>query len=109
MAGRGKLAHTVAAPSGDCACSPVPLIFAHIASADNFSPKLFSPDKALMKARSSRFLEELRERVFVGDGAMGTVLYSKGADLNKCFEELNLSMPSLVKEVHEAYVRAGAE
>ncbi len=43
------------------------------------------------------------------DGAMGTMLYTKGIFINRCFEELNLSMPSLVKEVHEAYVMAGAE
>jgi methionine synthase / methylenetetrahydrofolate reductase (NADH) len=62
-----------------------------------------------MKKRSTRFLEEFRERVFVCDGAMGTLLYSKGVASNRCFEELNLSMPSLIKEVHEAYIRAGAE
>ena len=62
-----------------------------------------------MKKRSTRFLEEFRERVFVCDGAMGTMLYSKGVASNRCFEELNLSMPSLIKEVHEAYIRAGAE
>ena len=62
-----------------------------------------------MKERSARFLEELRERVYVCDGAMGTMLYSKGVPINRCFEELNLSMPALIKEVHEAYIRAGAE
>ena len=62
-----------------------------------------------MKERSTRFLEELRERVFVCDGAVGTMLYSKGVAVNSCCEALNLSMPSLIKEVHEAYIRAGAE
>ena len=62
-----------------------------------------------MKQRAQRFLAELQERVFVCDGAMGTMLYSMGIPLNRCFEELNLVMPSLVKEVHESYVRAGAE
>jgi methionine synthase I (cobalamin-dependent)/5,10-methylenetetrahydrofolate reductase len=40
---------------------------------------------------------------------MGTVLYSKGVFINRCFDELNLSQPALVREVHEEYVRAGAE
>ena len=40
---------------------------------------------------------------------MGTMLYSKGVFINRCFDELNLSAPALVKEVHEEYVRAGAE
>ena len=62
-----------------------------------------------MNQRSQRFLQELHERVFVCDGAMGTMLYSKGIPITQCFEELNLSMPSLVKEVHEAYRKAGAE
>ena len=62
-----------------------------------------------MNKRSRRFLEEFQERVFVCDGAMGTMLYSKGIPITQCFEELNLSMPSLVKEVHEAYRKAGAE
>jgi methionine synthase I (cobalamin-dependent)/5,10-methylenetetrahydrofolate reductase len=57
----------------------------------------------------SRFLEELQQRVLICDGAMGTMLYSRGIFINRCFDELNLSMPGLVKEIHEAYARAGAE
>src|SRR5437867_4058768 len=48
-------------------------------------------------------------KVHVLDGAMGTMLYAKGFLLNVCYDELNLKQPKLVKEVHEAYVRAGAE
>src|SRR2546425_9364822 len=40
---------------------------------------------------------------------MGSMLYSKGFLLNVCYDELNLKQPKLVQEVHEAYVRAGAE
>ena len=40
---------------------------------------------------------------------MGTMLYSKGIFLNKCFDELNLTQPELVGEVHQDYVRAGAD
>src|SRR5213083_1894702 len=40
---------------------------------------------------------------------MGTMLYSKGFFLNVCYDELNVKQPKLVQEVHEAYVRAGAE
>ena len=54
------------------------------------------------------FLQALTERVLVCDGAMGTMLYAKGIFLNKCFDELNLLQPELVAEVHQAYVRAGA-
>ena len=48
-------------------------------------------------------------RVHVLDGAMGTMLYSKGFFLNVCYDELSRKQPKLVQEVHEAYVRAGAE
>src|SRR5512142_3140854 len=55
------------------------------------------------------FLSAPDERVLVCDGAMGTMLYSKGIFLNRCFDELNLTQPDLVAEVHQAYVRAGAD
>ncbi|HXH07060.1 MAG TPA: bifunctional homocysteine S-methyltransferase/methylenetetrahydrofolate reductase [Vicinamibacterales bacterium] len=55
------------------------------------------------------FLEALDRRVLVCDGAMGTMLYAKGVFLNRCFDELNVTQPDLVLEVHQAYVRAGAE
>jgi methionine synthase / methylenetetrahydrofolate reductase (NADH) len=48
-------------------------------------------------------------RVHVFDGAMGTMLYAKGFFLNVCYDELSLKQPKLVREVHEEYVRAGAE
>lgn len=48
-------------------------------------------------------------RVHLVDGAMGTVLYEKGAFLNVCYDELVVRQPALVREVHEAYVKAGAE
>ncbi len=55
------------------------------------------------------FLEKLEKTVLVCDGAMGTMLYSKGISLTRCFDELNLSSPELVKEVHLGYLKAGAE
>jgi len=55
------------------------------------------------------FIEALNQRVLVCDGAMGTMLYSKGVFINKSFDALNLSRPDLVEEVHQEYVRAGAD
>ena len=55
------------------------------------------------------FLERIDKRPVVCDGAMGTMLYAKGISLNRCYDELNLTMPQLVKEVHLAYLKAGAE
>lgn len=48
-------------------------------------------------------------RVHVLDGAMGTMLYAKGVFVNVCYDELNITHPTLVREVHGAYARAGAE
>jgi methionine synthase / methylenetetrahydrofolate reductase (NADH) len=45
----------------------------------------------------------------VFDGAMGTMLYAKGVFINVCYDELNLRAPDLVRDVHLAYVRSGAE
>ncbi len=55
------------------------------------------------------FLDAIDERVLVCDGAMGTMLYAKGVFINKSFDALNLTQPDLVAEVHQEYVRAGAD
>ncbi|BDG34747.1 bifunctional homocysteine S-methyltransferase/methylenetetrahydrofolate reductase [Saccharococcus caldoxylosilyticus] len=52
-------------------------------------------------------LQDLKERILIADGAMGTLLYSHGVD--RCFEELNLSKPEEIIHIHEAYIAAGAE
>ena len=49
------------------------------------------------------------DAVYVFDGAMGTRLYDKGIYINRSYDELNLVAADLVREVHEEYVRAGAE
>ncbi len=48
-------------------------------------------------------------QVIVFDGAMGTQLYNKGVFINQCYDELNLRAPDLVRDVHKAYKKAGAE
>jgi methionine synthase / methylenetetrahydrofolate reductase(NADPH) len=60
-------------------------------------------------SRSQEFREQLGQRVFVADGAMGTMLYAKGIFINRCYDELNLSSPDLVREIHQEYVKAGAQ
>src|SRR5581483_11007829 len=56
-----------------------------------------------------KFLDALDDRVLVCDGAMGTMLYAKGVFINKSFDALNVTQPDLVAEVHQEYVRAGAD
>src|SRR4051794_14120043 len=49
------------------------------------------------------------ETLVLFDGAMGTMLYARGVFINQCYDELNLKSPDLVRDVHRAYVKAGAE
>jgi methionine synthase I (cobalamin-dependent)/5,10-methylenetetrahydrofolate reductase len=54
------------------------------------------------------------DRLFAGgtvlcDGAMGTMLYSCGVFINRCYDELNVTQPETVRSVHEQYLQAGAE
>src|SRR4051795_9452933 len=55
------------------------------------------------------FLTRLRQGPILCDGAMGTMLYSRGVFINRCYDELNLSQPEMVREVHAEYLQAGAE
>jgi homocysteine S-methyltransferase len=57
------------------------------------------------------FLELLDNttRPILADGAMGTMLNAGGIGFDQCFDELNLTDPSLVADVHRAYIEAGAE
>jgi len=56
-----------------------------------------------------KFLDRLNNRVLVGDGATGTMLYSHGVSLEANFEHLNLVRPGLVLELHAEYIAAGAQ
>jgi homocysteine S-methyltransferase len=62
-----------------------------------------------LSTRAQEFRDQLAQRVIVADGAMGTMLYSRGVFINRCFDELNLAQPDLVRQIHREYVKAGAE
>ena len=64
---------------------------------------------ATFQNRSAEFKDALLNRILVADGAMGTALYAKGIFLNRCYDELNLSLPALIRDVHQDYLRAGAQ
>lgn len=49
------------------------------------------------------------ESVYVFDGAIGTRLYDKGVYINRSYDELNVTSPDLVREVHQEYVEAGSD
>jgi methionine synthase / methylenetetrahydrofolate reductase(NADPH) len=55
-----------------------------------------------------KFLELLSANTLLSDGAMGTMLHSRGISFDVCFDELNLSNPGLVSDIHSQYLEAGA-
>ena len=55
------------------------------------------------------FLQRLHSSPVLCDGAMGTMLYAKGIFLNRCYDELNLSQPDLIRSLHQDYLHTGAE
>src|SRR5438874_10296056 len=63
----------------------------------------------ILKNMPSDFLARLKSAPVLCDGAMGTLLYSKGIFINRCYDELNLSQPDLIRGVHHEYLQAGAE
>ncbi|HEX5033056.1 MAG TPA: homocysteine S-methyltransferase family protein, partial [bacterium] len=74
------------------------------------APKPYSP-------RAQRLIEALKTRILVLDGAMGTALQQKhlvaedfgGHEYEGCNENLVLTKPEVIREVHEAYLEAGAD
>jgi methionine synthase / methylenetetrahydrofolate reductase(NADPH) len=58
---------------------------------------------------NNRLKEIFGTRTVLCDGAMGTSLYARGVFINRCYDELNLSQPELVRTIHEEYLHSGAE
>ncbi len=54
-------------------------------------------------------LETLSQKTLLADGAMGTMLHARGIGFDKSFDELNLTNPAAVADIHRAYIEAGAE
>jgi 5-methyltetrahydrofolate--homocysteine methyltransferase len=55
------------------------------------------------------FIEELKNKILLFDGAMGTFLQKKGLTSDDCPEEWNVSHPEVVKEIHKSYFDAGSD
>lgn len=66
-------------------------------------------DTTQKTSRAAEFRQLIGQRAVIADGAMGTMLYTRGVFINRCFDELNLSAGQMVREIHQEYVRAGAE
>jgi homocysteine S-methyltransferase len=54
-------------------------------------------------------LQQLRQRPLLCDGAMGSLLYTRGVTYEQCFDALNLTQPELIAGIHREYISAGAE
>jgi homocysteine S-methyltransferase len=57
---------------------------------------------------TNKFLELLENGTLVADGAMGTMLQARGIGIDKCFDELNITNPAAVADIHREYIEAGA-
>jgi methionine synthase I (cobalamin-dependent)/5,10-methylenetetrahydrofolate reductase len=67
------------------------------------------PKVSLKIAMANDLLTRLKQGAVLCDGAMGTLLYAKGVFINKCYDELNLIQPDLIRNIHHEYMNAGAE
>ena len=54
-------------------------------------------------------LDRMKKSPIVFDGAMGTMIYERGVFINTCFDELCLTNPKLIGQIHSEYIEAGAE
>jgi homocysteine S-methyltransferase len=55
------------------------------------------------------FIDFIKDNLVLFDGAIGTELYNKGIFINSCYDELNITRPKLIQELHQAYIDAGAD
>jgi len=51
----------------------------------------------------------LKKRVLLADGGMSMELYSRGFFVNCCYDELNITSPAIIEEIHTQYAKSGAE
>ena len=57
----------------------------------------------------TKFLEKIQaDRPLISDGAMGTLLHQRGVSFDQSFDELNLTSPALVADIHREYIDAGS-
>jgi len=80
---------------------------------DDFCGSIADERAAALPVFSSKMPPNFKERLQHGpilcDGAMGTLLYAKGIFINRCYDELNVSQPELIRSIHHEYLQAGAE
>src|SRR5690348_4997497 len=68
-----------------------------------------SPHPVFSMTMAGDFIAQIKRSPLLCDGAMGTLLYAKGIFINRCYDELNVSQPDLIRAVHHEYLQAGAD
>src|SRR5580692_4193276 len=63
----------------------------------------------ILDRMATDLLTRIKQSAVLCDGAMGTLLYAKGIFINRCYDELNVSQPDLIRGIHHEYLQAGAE
>jgi homocysteine S-methyltransferase len=58
---------------------------------------------------STNLLALMKQRPVLCDGATGTLLYARGIFINRCYDELNLSQPDLIRQIHHDYYQSGSD
>ncbi|MFU8779914.1 MAG: bifunctional homocysteine S-methyltransferase/methylenetetrahydrofolate reductase [Kiritimatiellia bacterium] len=58
---------------------------------------------------SESIVARMARQPVVFDGAMGTEIYARGVFINRCFDEVCLTNPDLIRDIHKSYVTAGAD
>src|SRR5580698_6778258 len=61
------------------------------------------------ESMAADLLARIKQSPILCDGAMGSLLYAKGIFINRSYDELNLSQPDLIRDIHHDYLQAGAE
>ena len=54
-------------------------------------------------------LDRLSKEILIFDGGIGTEIYKSNVFINRCFEELSISSPNLITQIHKSYSNAGAD
>ncbi|MHB8874058.1 MAG: methionine synthase [Myxococcaceae bacterium] len=81
------------------------------------APSLSPSEREARRARVSQLKAAMRERVLVLDGAMGTMLQDRnlkaadfgGPEYEGCNENLVLTRPDVILDIHAEYLAAGAD
>ncbi|MBI3748809.1 MAG: bifunctional homocysteine S-methyltransferase/methylenetetrahydrofolate reductase [Chloroflexi bacterium] len=66
-------------------------------------------DRPATSSERDRFLARLATGPLLADGAMGTLLYSRGIPQRANLDELAVTRPEIIGAIHREYLEAGAE